>query len=53
MIHHGSKAYGTLYTGLTSNRIQRVYQHKEELNEGFTKRYTVHRLVYYEIYSDV
>ena len=48
-----SKAYGTLYTGITSNLIQRVYQHKEGLAEGFTKRYHVHRLVYFEIHADV
>ena len=48
-----SKAYETLYTGVTSNLVQRVYQHKEGLAEGFTKRYHVHRLVYYEIHSDV
>ncbi|STX93113.1 Excinuclease ABC C subunit domain-containing protein [Legionella londiniensis] len=48
-----SKAYGTLYTGITSNLVQRIYQHKKGLAEGFTKRYSVHRLVYYEIHSDV
>jgi putative endonuclease len=48
-----SKANGTLYTGVTSNLVQRVNQHKEDLVEGFTKRYHVHRLVYYELHSDV
>ncbi|HAT8178932.1 TPA: GIY-YIG nuclease family protein [Legionella pneumophila] len=48
-----SKAYGTLYTGITSNLVQRIYQHKKDLTEGFTKRYNVHRLVYYEIHTDV
>ncbi|HAT2067962.1 TPA: GIY-YIG nuclease family protein [Legionella pneumophila] len=48
-----SKVYGTLYTGITSNLVQRIYQHKKGLAEGFTKRYNVHRLVYYEIHSDV
>ncbi|KTD06720.1 GIY-YIG nuclease family protein [Legionella jamestowniensis] len=48
-----SKVYGALYTGVTSNLVQRVYQHKEGLAEGFTKRYNVHRLVYYEIHPDV
>jgi putative endonuclease len=48
-----SKVYGTLYTGVTCNLVQRAYQHKEGLAEGFTKRYHVHRLVYYEIHSDV
>ena len=48
-----SKTYGTLYTGVTSNLVQRIYQHGEGLAEGFTKKYHVHRLVYYEIHSDV
>ena len=48
-----SKKYGTLYTGVTSNLIQRIYQHKNGLIEGFTKQYNVHHLVYYEIHSDV
>jgi putative endonuclease len=48
-----NKKYGTLYTGITSNLLQRLYQHKEGLAEGFTKKYTVHRLVYYEIHLDV
>lgn len=48
-----SKPYGTLYTGITSNLIQRIYQHKEELVDGFTKKYNVHQLVYYEIHLDV
>ncbi len=48
-----SKKYGTLYTGVTSNLVQRIWQHKEGLAEGFTKKYHVHHLVYYEIHSDV
>ena len=48
-----SKTYGTLYTGVTSKLVQRVYQHKEGLSEGFTKRHKINRLVYYEIHSDV
>lgn len=48
-----SKKYGTLYTGVTSNLVQRVYQHKNGLVEGFTKKYNVHQLVYYEIHSDI
>ncbi|MGV3740324.1 MAG: GIY-YIG nuclease family protein [Gammaproteobacteria bacterium] len=35
------------------NRVQRIWQHKECLAEGFTKKYNVHHLVYYEIHSDV
>ena len=48
-----SKKYGTLYTGITSNLVHRLYQHREGLAEGFTKKYNVHHLVYYEIHSDV
>jgi len=39
---------GTLYLGVTSNLAQRVWQHKGDLAEGFTKRYGVHTLVWYE-----
>ena len=48
-----NQPYGTLYTGITSNLIQRVYQHKEGLVDGFTKKYNVHQLVFYEIHLDV
>ena len=43
-----SKRRGTLYTGVTSSLAQRVWQHKNDLVEGFTTRYGVHRLVWYE-----
>ena len=43
-----SKCHGTLYIGITSDLIGRVYQHKNDFVEGFTKRYGVHTLVYYE-----
>ena len=46
-----NKKNGTLYIGVTSNLIQRVYQHKNDLVEGFTKKYDVHILVYYELHS--
>ncbi|MGN7916919.1 GIY-YIG nuclease family protein [Lysobacter antibioticus] len=39
---------GTLYTGVTSDLIQRVWQHREHLAQGFTERYGVDRLVWYE-----
>lgn len=42
-----------LYTGITSNLVQRVYQHKQKQLPGFTARYNIHRLVYYETYQDV
>ena len=38
-----------LYTGVTSNLIKRVHEHKNKLNEGFTKKYNVIKLVYYEV----
>lgn len=43
-----SKRYGTLYTGVTSDLIRRIRQHKEGLADGFTKKYSVKTLVYYE-----
>jgi len=48
-----SKRNGTLYIGVTSDLKGRVYQHKNNLVEGFTKKYKVHILVYYEQTSDV
>ena len=44
---------GTLYTGVTSDLVKRVWQHKEDLADGFTKRYQVHILVYYELCDDM
>ena len=43
-----SKQNGTLYIGVTSNLLQRVWQHKNDSEEGFTKRYDVQTLVWYE-----
>jgi putative endonuclease len=43
----------TLYIGVTSNLIARIYQHRNKLVEGFTKRYNVTRLVYFEETSNV
>ena len=48
-----SKRNGTLYIGVTSNLLKRVWEHKNDLVEGFTKRYKVHRLVYYELHGDM
>ena len=46
-----SKPNGTLYVGVTSNLPQRVWQHKNDLIEGFTRRYGVHTLVWYEVHE--
>ncbi len=46
-----SKPYGTLYIGVTSDLLHRVWQHKELPIEGFTNRYHVHRLVWYEFHG--
>lgn len=48
-----SQKNGTLYIGMTSDLLNRVYQHKTEEVKGFTKKYKVHLLVYYEQTSDV
>jgi len=43
---------GTIYIGITSNLIKRVWEHKNNFVEGFTKKYNVHLLIYYEMYND-
>ncbi len=48
-----SKPHGTLYVGVTSNPIQRIWQHRNNWTEGFTKRYLVHRLVWYEVHESM
>ena len=48
-----SQRNGTLYIGVTSDLVQRVWQHRNGLVEGFTKKYGVHRLVYYELHADM
>jgi putative endonuclease len=46
-----SKRNGTLYTGVTSDLVKRIYEHKNNFVDGFTKKYNVHRLVWYEIHE--
>jgi len=48
-----SRHYGTLYTGVTNDLIARVWEHKNERAPGFTKRYGVKRLVWFEQHSDI
>ena len=48
-----SKKNGTLYVGVTSNLAKRIWQHKNNQVEGFTKKYEVHRLVWYEVHESL
>ena len=44
---------GTLYTGVTSDLVKRIWEHKEDFVKSFTKRYQVHAPVYYELFDDM
>ena len=48
-----SQRNGTLYIGVTSDLVQRIWQHKNDVVEGFTKEYGVHLLVWYELHEDM
>ena len=48
-----NQARGTLYIGVTSNLIQRIWQHKQNLVDGFTKQHQLHLLAYYETHEDM
>jgi putative endonuclease len=48
-----SKRNGTLYTGVTSDLVKRVHEHKNGLADGFTKKYKIHKLVYFEMHEDM
>ena len=48
-----SRRNGTLYIGVTSNLIKRIWEHKNDVVDGFTKKYGIHLLVYYELTPDV
>jgi putative endonuclease len=47
-----NQSHAVLYTGVTNNLVRRVYEHKEGLAEGFTKKYQCKYLVYYETFED-
>lgn len=46
-----NKRNGTLYTGVTSDLLKRVYEHRNNLIDGFTQKYNIHRLVWYETHE--
>ena len=48
-----NKRNNVLYTGITNNLAKRVYEHKEKLVSGFTKKYNINKLVYYEMLDDI
>jgi putative endonuclease len=48
-----SRIGGTIYIGVTNNLVRRVFEHRMELADGFTKKYGIHRLVYFEEYNDI
>lgn len=47
-----SQRNGTLYIGVTNNLVRRVYEHKIGMADGFTKRYCVHQLIYFEMFDN-
>ena len=48
-----SERNGTVYTGVTSDLVKRVWEHKQGLVEGFTKQYGIHTLVYFELHAEM
>ena len=48
-----NKENGTIYIGVTSNLVKRVYEHKNKICEGFTKKYELNKLVYYEVFDEI
>ena len=48
-----NKQNGTLYTGVTSNLIKRIWEHKEGFVDGFTKRYKINKLGYFEVFNNM
>ena len=48
-----NKGNAVVYTGVTSDLKRRVHEHKEKLVDGFTRKYNIHKLVYYEVFEDI
>ncbi|MDX9817141.1 MAG: GIY-YIG nuclease family protein [Smithellaceae bacterium] len=48
-----SKKNGTLYVGVTANLQSRINKHKQKITDGFTKKYNIENLVYYEVFGDI
>jgi Predicted endonuclease containing a URI domain len=48
-----SRRNGTLYSGVTNDLVRRIWKHKNGIAEGFTQKYTVHQLVWYEPHTDI
>ena len=48
-----SQRNGTLYIGVTSDLVKRIWEHKNDVVEGFTRKYRVHTLVYFEMHADM
>jgi putative endonuclease len=48
-----NERYGTLYIGVTSDLVKRVWQHRESVADGFTKKYRIKRLVWFEVHGDI
>jgi putative endonuclease len=48
-----NKRYGTIYVGVTSDLVRRTWEHREGIIPGFTSRYSLHELVYYEMHGSI
>ena len=48
-----NKRNGTLYVGVTSNLAKRIYEHKNKIIDGFSKKYNLDKLVYYDLFEDI
>jgi putative endonuclease len=49
----GNNSNRVLYTGVTNNLAKRIFEHKEKIVDGFTKKYNIYKLLYYEVYEDI